>query len=522
LDLFGVSPLYSYEDRIRAVKLYIKLGRRAATTVRLLGYPSKKYLYQWYLIYKDTGDLPGSYNRPPKYTNTQKQKMLEHYFSHGECFAYTQRVLGYPCAHTFSDWLNEYLGTPEQTRIANNQAQAKSKLSYDKKKKAVIELCLRQSSAASIANKFGVSREMLYKWKQKFLSREYTIDMPKKKRPHKSEEHGKLQEQVEDLQQRMYQLQLEHDILKKANDQLKKDQGVNPDLLTNKEKTNLIDALLDTYRLNELLDAVGLPKSSYFYHKARMKLPEKYAESRVHIKEIFNSNWQCYGYRRIRVELCKSGQYLAEKVIRRLMKEEDLVAHSSCKRRRYNSYYGEISPPADNIIQRNFQATVPNKKWLTDISEFRIPAGKVYLSPIVDCFDGLVVSWKVGVRPTAQLVNGMLDEAISSLHSEEQPIVHSDRGAHYRWPGWINRMSDAQLTRSMSRKGCSPDNAACEGFFGRLKTEFFYPRDWSKATIEELMSEMNKYIQWYNQKRIKISLGSKSPTEHRLSLGYVT
>jgi len=145
-----------------------------------------------------------------------------------------------------------------------------------------------------------------------------------------------------------------------------------------------------------------LPKSSYFYHKARMKLPDKYAESRTRIKEIFNSNWQCYGYRRIRVELCKSGQHLAEKVIRRLMKEESLVAHSSCKRRRYNSYLGEISPPADNIINRNFQATMPNKKWLTDISEFRIPAGKVYLSPIVDCFDGLIVSWRTGTRPTAQ------------------------------------------------------------------------------------------------------------------------
>ncbi len=123
--------MYSYEDRIRAVKLYIKLGKRAATTVRLLGYPSKKYLYHWYLIYKETGDLPGSYNRPAKYTHAQKQKLLEHYFNHGQCFAYTQRVLGYPCAHTFSHWLNEYQGTSKQTPIANNRTQAKPKLSND-------------------------------------------------------------------------------------------------------------------------------------------------------------------------------------------------------------------------------------------------------------------------------------------------------------------------------------------------------------------------------------------------------
>jgi len=120
------------------------------------------------------------------------------------------------------------------------------------------------------------------------------------------------------------------------------------------------------------------------------------------------------------------------------------------------------------------------------------------------------------------VVNGMLDDAISSIHSKERPIVHSDRGAHYRWPGWINRMSNAQLMRSMSRKGCSPDNTACEGFFGRLKTEFFYPRDWSNVTVEKFMAEMDKYIQWYNQKHIKLSLGSRSPIEFRLSLDYVT
>ncbi len=129
-----------------------------------------------------------------------------------------------------------------------------------------------------------------------------------------------------------------------------------------------------------------------------MRLPDKYAESRIRIKEIFDANWQCYGYRRIQGELHKSGKRLAEKVIRRLMKEEKLVAHCSCKCRRYNSYYGEISPPAENIIDRNFQAEAPNMKWLTDISEFRIPAGKVYLSPIVDCFDGLVVSWNTPHR----------------------------------------------------------------------------------------------------------------------------
>ena len=104
----------------------------------------------------------------------------------------------------------------------------------------------------------------------------------------------------------------------------------------------------------------------------------------------------------------------------------------------------------------------------------------------------------------------------------DRPVVHSDRGAHYRWPGWLSRMQDAKLTRSMSRKGCSPDNAACEGFFGRLKTELFYPRNWQATSIEQFIQVVDSHIRWYNEKRIKISLGSLSPIEYRKSLGFTT
>jgi len=211
--------------------------------------------------------------------------------------------------------------------------------------------------------------------------------------------------------------------------------------------------------------------------------------------------------------------HISEKVVLRLMKQESLTVTVN-KRRRYGSYLGEISPAPENIINRDFQAATPNEKWLTDITEFQIPAGKVYLSPIVDCFDGLVVSWTLGTRPDAELVNTMLDTAIETVtFSESKPVVHSDRGAHYRWPGWLSRMNNAKLVRSMSRKGCSPDNAACEGFFGRLKTELFYPSDWQGIAVEQFMHIVDAYIRWYNEKRIKVSLGSLSPIQYRKSLG---
>ena len=198
---------------------------------------------------------------------------------------------------------------------------------------------------------------------------------------------------------------------------------------------------------------------------------------------------------------------------------EILVAATS-KRRRYGSYMGEISPAPDNLLNRDFSASAPNEKWLTDITEFQIPAGKVYLSPMIDCFDGMVVSWSIGTRPNAELVNTMLDAAIDTVAiSAERPVVHSDRGGHYRWPGWLSRIAGAKLIRSMSRKGCSPDNAACEGFFGRLKIEMFFERDWLFTTVEEFVAALDAYIRWYNETRIKISLGGLSPAAHRRSLG---
>jgi transposase InsO family protein len=343
--------------------------------------------------------------------------------------------------------------------------------------------------------------------------------MKRRKTSAPAREREELERQLEALQRDVRQLQLEHDLLKKANELLKKGLGVDLQLLGNREKTQLVDALKDIYRLPELLVHLGIARSSYFYHRAQANLEDKYVTIRRSLAEIFESNHRCYGYRRLQASLARQSVTISEKVVQRLMKQECLVA-ARPRRRRFGSYLGEISPAPENLINRDFHAKTPNEKWLTDITEFQIPAGKVYLSPIIDCFDGMVISWSIGTQPDAGLVNTMLDAAIDTVtDAEGGTIVHSDRGAHYRWPGWLTRISDAKLVRSMSRKGCSQDNAACEGFFGRLKTELFYPRDWKSITIEQFVREVDAYIRWYNEKRIKLSLGSRSPVEYRKSLG---
>lgn len=507
--------MYSYEDRIKAVQLYIKYDKSAAATVQKLGYPSRKNLKLWYRTYVETGDLPKHARPKPRYSTEQKRRAVDYYFSHGCSLARTKKALGFPCASMLSIWIDEL--QPGSRKCFPGKTKA-SGLSREEKHHAVINLCSRKESATAVAEKLGVSRGVLYKWRKQLLGEEASPPMKLRKNSLPDHEPTDLKNEVELLQGRIQRLQLEHDILTKANELLKKDQGVNLQLLNNREKTLVIEALKATYILSDLLNQLGLPRSSYFYQKARLLAPDKYADVRCAVTDIFELNHRCYGYRRIHAVLSRRGTTVSEKVVRRLMSEEQLVVYVT-KRRRYSSYRGEVSPAVENLVNRDFHATTPNQKWLTDITEFHIPAGKVYLSPVIDCFDGLVVSWAIGTRPDAALVNIMLDEAIETLIEGEQPIVHSDRGAHYRWPGWLSRMEDAKLIRSMSRKGCSPDNAACEGFFGRLKTEIFYPRDWHTTTLEQFMEEIDNYIHWYNETRIKISLSAQSPLEYRASLG---
>lgn len=231
-----------------------------------------------------------------------------------------------------------------------------------------------------------------------------------------------LLKEVEELQQQVHQLQLEKALLEGVAELLKKEKGVNLLNLTNKEKTRLIDALRNQFKLKELLQQLQFAKSSYFYQKQVLEQPDKYFKERQLVVTIFNSNFCAFGYRRIHQALKNMGKCHSEKVIRKLMFDEDLVVRFS-KRKKFSSYAGEIIPAQPNLLNRNFKATKPNEKWLTDITEIKIPAGKIYLSPLVDCYDGAIISWTIGTKPDAELVNNMLDTGIATLQDQERPII---------------------------------------------------------------------------------------------------
>lgn len=180
---------------------------------------------------------------------------------------------------------------------------------------------------------------------------------------------------------------------------------------------------------------------------------------------------------------------------------------------------GEISDAPENLVNRHFRAAAPNELWLADITEFGLSGGKVYLSPILDCFDGGLPAWSIGTSPNAELANSSLEAACGTRREGQRPVTHSDRGCHYRWLGWIATCDENHLIRTMSKKGRSPDNSAMEGFFDRLKNEFFHHRDWSGVTISEFRRMLDAYLRYYNEERPKEKLGWLSPIQHCRSLG---
>ena len=519
--------MFTYDERIKAVNLLIQYDLSYADVIRELGYPTRRALRNWYEEYKENKSLHTNYIRKYKYNSEEKHTAVNYYLEHGKSVSRTVRKLGYPSRPELVNWIAEI--APDQKKHCRSGG-AVVKYTREQKEQAVISLCSRSKSAKEVAAEHGTTRENLYNWKRQLLTEGRVHSMSNKK-PNKTinthsvdtevseirSEKDNLASQVAELQKEVRRLKIECGIYEKAAEIIKKDQGINIQTLTNREKAIIISALRESYQLKELLEIIRMAKSSYCYQIISINT-DKYTDLKEKVKTVFKESSSRYGYRRIHSVISTAGTIVSEKVVRRIMKEENLVV-PNIKRKKYFSYKGEISPEVENIVNREFHADNPNNKWLTDITEFHIPAGKIYLSPIIDCFDGLPVSWTIGTSPSAELVNTMLDEAILSLRGNEKPIIHSDRGCHYRWPGWVERMEKAGLTRSMSKKGCSPDNSACEGFFGRLKNEMFYGCSWTDFTIGQFIEELDKYIKWYAEKRIKLSLGGMSPLDYRRSLG---
>lgn len=505
--------MYTTKEKTRAVELYIKYGRKAAAAIRELGYPSRAQLATWYKEWEaNGGSLPD--HSMERYSAEQKRAAVEHYLSHGKCNAFTRRELGYPgCWKLLADWVDEF--APGERRTTRPKTFA-----IEQKQDAVEALETRDRTAGEVARAVGSSRCSLYKWRRELIGgRGGAMDDGTKAEDLSIEA---LEARRSELEAEVRSLELRRDIMQGAIDLLGKGAGAAPENeLTNREKTLLVDSLRPKWALRDLLESLSMPKSSYYYQRGSAS-GDRDAGARELVRAVFDANDGKYGRRRVSDELKAAGHVIGERRAARIMREEGLVARGVPRRRRgYSSYAGEVSEHPGNRVGHDFSAGLPNLLWLTDVTQFSIPAGRLYLSPVLDCFDGAIASWTVSTSPNAEMANSMLRAALETTTREERErlVIHSDCGCHYRWPEWISICEEAGITRSMSRKGCSPDNSRMEGFFGTLKNEMFYGRDWSKATLEELEAKINAHIVWHNERRRKRSLGGMSPLQYRRSLG---
>ncbi len=265
------------------------------------------------------------------------------------------------------------------------------------------------------------------------------------------------------------------------------------------------------FDLELLLDLTNMARSSFYYHQKRSKLPDKYKEFKELIKTIYQRHKGRYGYRRITYELQNRAIIINHKTVLRLMKI--LGLKSVIRVKKYKSYKGVSGKIASNILQRNFKAEAPNQKWATDITEFNVSGTKLYLSPIIDLYNQEIISYELAERPVFNQVVTMLKKAFKKIPNNTMLILHSDQGWQYQMSRYQHLLEEKGIIQSMSRKGNCLDNAIIENFFGILKSELFYLKKYK--SIDQLKKEINEYITYYNNDRIKYNLNKMSPIQYR-------
>ncbi len=239
-----------------------------------------------------------------------------------------------------------------------------------------------------------------------------------------------------------------------------------------------------------------MARSVFYYHLKRLKTNDKYALENETIKSVFHEHKGRYGYRRVTAEMRNRGFRINHKTVQRLM--INMCLKSQIRKVRYRSYKGEIGKIAPNLINRDFVASAPNQKWATDVTQINIGNTKLYLSPILDMFNGEIISYNISKSPNLEQVYDMLDKAFSKYDNLEGLIIHSEQ---------------RHIIQSMSRKGNCLDNAMAENFFGIMKSELLYAEKFDSP--EAFIKALDEYIDYYNNKRIKSRLKGKSPVQYR-------
>lgn len=281
------------------------------------------------------------------------------------------------------------------------------------------------------------------------------------------------------------------------------------------------------YSLVVLLDISGLKRSTYYYTLNKLDKDTKNDDIMNTIIDIYYAHKARYGYRRITLELINRGYTVNHKKVKRLMSKMGLYARTP--KAKYKSYKGDMNGTVKNLLldkvidevhhktyyERNFKTERCNEIWSTDVSEFHIAAGKLYLSPILDLHNREIVSYNISASPNYDQIKDMLAKAFNKYKDLKGLILTSDQGWQYQMQEYHIALEEKGIIQSMSRKGNCLDNSPMENFFGKMKNEMFYGYEYTFNTLEELKKEMEEYISYYNNQRITEKLKGLTPVEYR-------
>lgn len=449
------------------------------------------------------------------------------------------------------------LGVPDPRLVAYwgrraNETGAPFSHPSDAERKKAVERLAQGERAAGIAEGLGVHERTVYRWAEKAGAgkrRPAKRTRRKAERALGADDSKNLSEQgewarawgslPEDPKERARMAEVRLAEALAVLDVLK---APGPSFLSNREKHRAGQAAraqTKKARLRDVLDDFSISKSTYLSQASPRRGFDKYAALRQRVRHEFEKAKGRYGSKAIWAQLkygksapVKASELslgdtstpvaVSEKVVRRIMAEERLVpVQLKSRQERYSSYKGEVDNRPKNLPlqedgSHNFHSDEPGRLLVTDVTEFKLAGFKVYLSPLIDCYDGMPVAWRISSHPDDDLTAGMLEDALGALKPEA--VVHTDGGSNYRSRRWKTLCEANNITRSMSRKAKSPDNARAEGFFGTLKQEFFYAKDWTGTSKKKFVSLLEDYIVWYRDCKIKRSLGWKTIKEHRASM----
>ena len=284
---------------------------------------------------------------------------------------------------------------------------------------------------------------------------------------------------------------------------------------TQGEKAAIVQELhKEGHKLNDLLGVIGLSRSTYYYELCRTdKVKERNAELSSEISTIFNENRKRYGVRRVHHELLNRGFQVNHKRVQRIMNQ--LALFGKRPKEKYHSYKGDVGKVADNIINRDFSTEKPLQKWTTDVSQFNLPWGKCYISPILDMNTNEIISYNLSTSPNMEQIRDMLNKAFERFPSVQGLVMHSDQGWQYQHAFYRGELQKHEIIQSMSRKGNCYDNCIMETFFGRLKNEMFYGFEKNYHSFEAFSKAIAEYIDYYNNSRIQAKTKWMPPSKFR-------